>query len=423
VTAALAVLVLLLLPGVAAAAPDPPDPGQTTPGTVRSGGVEYEYLLYTPTSYRPGRAAPLLVVVHGCQTSAEQQMKASLYNPIAEREGFVVLYADVDAVGRAQPGPAYRCWKFPQSPPSWRDHSDAGAIADMTRAIMEQRTIDPERVHLIGISAGGLMASILAAAYPDLYAAVGVVASAGYGDWPCFTNGVGIPVATSAQLAFDQMGPRARVVPRLVIGSDGDQAFPAACSDKATEQGLRTNNLVLSGGQEGPLALTPAAVREEQVPDGYGYTVSTYRDPDGCLIGERWIIHGMPHAWPGGTSDPDYKNFTDPKGPSGAEGSWAFFRRYAKRETSMPCAEGPARSASALPRRCRARWLRVRLPSGSRRIRASVNGRRVSARKARGGVRVRLPGGTRARTTVVVNARSKAGRRVTRRHAYRGCGP
>jgi poly(hydroxyalkanoate) depolymerase family esterase len=340
---ALIVFVLLLLPGVAAAAPDPPDPGQTTAGTVTSNGTEYQYLLYTPTSYRPGRAAPLLVMVHGCQTTAEQEMKVTLYNQLAERERFVVLYPDVDALGRAQPGPANQCWKFPW-PPSWmRDNSDAAAIADMTRTVMAMRTIDAERVYLIGASAGGLMAAIDAAAYPDLYAAVGIVVSSAYADWPCFTTGVGIPVATSAQLAFDQMGPRARVVPVIAIGSDADQAFPAACTDKALEQGLRTNNLVISGVQDGPIALTPAAVREEQKPSGYRYTVSSYRDPDGCLIGERWIIHGMPHAWPGGTTDPKYRGFTDTKAPSGAEGSWAFFHRYTKRETSMPCAEAPVR--------------------------------------------------------------------------------
>src|SRR3954471_16148323 len=147
-------------PGVAAAASDPPDPGQTTSGTVSSNGTDYDYLLYTPTSYAPGRAAPLLVMVHGCQTTAEEQMKANLYNPIAEREGFVVLYPDVDVIGRAQPGPTHQCWKFP-SPQAWeRGSSDAGAIADMTRAVMARRAIDPERVYLIGMSAGGFMASI-----------------------------------------------------------------------------------------------------------------------------------------------------------------------------------------------------------------------------------------------------------------------
>lgn len=112
-TASALVAAVLVMPGVAAAASYPPDPGETTSGTVISNGTEYEYLLYTPTPYVPGGAAPLLVMVHGCQTTAEQQMRATLFNELAEREGFVVLYPDVDALGRALPGPANRCWKFP----------------------------------------------------------------------------------------------------------------------------------------------------------------------------------------------------------------------------------------------------------------------------------------------------------------------
>jgi poly(hydroxyalkanoate) depolymerase family esterase len=321
-------LVAASAPGVARAGGNRGDAGHVTPGNVTSNGTEYPYLLYTPTSYKEPRPTPLVVVVHGCQTTAEQQMRSSLFNELADRERFVVLYPDVDALGRLQPGPAQNCWKFPY-PPAWtRDGSDAGAIADMTRAVMADRNIDPERVYIVGSSAGGLMASIEAAAYPDLYAAVGLVASAGYVDWPCFTTGVGIPVELSAQLAYQEMGPRARVVPRFVLGGTADQAFPPTCAVKALEQGLRTNNLVLSGEQDAPIALTPAAVREEQVPDGYAYTVSRYDDPDGCSIAELWMVDGLAHSWPGGTSDPEDQYNNDTKAPDGAEAAWAFFERH-----------------------------------------------------------------------------------------------
>ncbi len=60
------------------------------------------------------------------------------------------------------------------------------------------------------------------------------------------------------------------------------------------------------------------------------------------MIGERWLIHGMNHFWPGGSSDPEWANFTDPKGPSGARITWRFLSRYTKRSTAMPCAEADA---------------------------------------------------------------------------------
>ena len=213
------------------------------------------------------------------------------------------------------------------------------------------------------------------------------------------------------------MGPRARIVPRFVIGGDADLAFPPACTAKALEQGLRTNNLVLGASQDGPIALTPAAVRQEQKPGGYAYTVKSYRDPAGCLIGERWRVHGMDHFWPGGTTDPKYAGYTDPKGPSGAEASWAFLKRYRKSDTAMPCAEapvaavrrdlpGPHRDRHPGPRRARAQ-------------RAGVGGRAPGANEAIRGRRVTLtlPSGRKGTVRVVLRVR-RQGRtrdRVVRR--------
>jgi poly(hydroxyalkanoate) depolymerase family esterase len=421
-------LVALMVLGAgpaSASAADPPDPGKTETFTYDSGGAAYPYIVYTPTTYHAAHRAPLLVMTHGCQTTAEQQMRANLYNPIAEREGIVMLYPDVNAMEVSQPGPTARCWQFPD-PNSWhRDSGDPAAIAGMTRAVMERWRIDPERVYMMGMSAGSFMTSIMAAAYPDLYAAVGIMAGGAYADGTCLFGAPGMPVQASAQLAYDEMGPRARIVPRLVMGGDADQGVSPACADKALEQGLRTNNLVLSRTQEGPISLTPASTREVAKPSGYSTTVKTYRDPAGCIIGERWLIHGMNHFWSGGTSDPKYKDFTDPKGPSGAEASWRFLRRYTKSATAMPCAEAPAASPpshSPLPARCHARWLPLRLPGGTTAVRATVNGRRAAVRVARGQVFVRLPATHRARTTLVVRGRARTGKHITRRYSYNGCG-
>ncbi|MDX6583809.1 MAG: hypothetical protein QOI10_2993 [Solirubrobacterales bacterium] len=337
--AALGLLGLIFAAAPADATVDPPDPGKTKEFTYDSGSGAYPYIVYVPTSYRRSRPAPLVVMTHGCQTTASEQMRSTLYNQVAERKGFVVLYPDVTAAEAAQPGPTARCWQFP-NPQSWhRDSGDAAAIAGMTRAVMERWHIKGQRVYMVGMSAGSFMTSIMAAAYPDLFAAVGIMAGGAYADAGCIFTGTGIPVEASAQLARDEMGSRARIVPRIVMGGDADQGVPPACADKALEQGLRTNNLVLGDTQDAPISLTPASVREVPKEGGYSSTVSTYLDPNGCVIGERWLIHGMNHFWSGGSSDPELANFTDPKGPNGAKATWRFVSRYRKRSTAVPCAE------------------------------------------------------------------------------------
>jgi len=338
-----------------------PKPGAAQNFTYASGPLSNPYIVYTPTRYNPHRRLPLFVMLHGCQTSAYQEMEATQLNLLASQRGFVVLYPDVDQIGRLQPSITYNCWKFPD-PRSWmRGQGDAAEIAGMTRAVMRRWNIDPQRVYLSGISGGGFMTSILAAAYPDLYAAVALFAGGAYGDFSCLVGSPGaLSAEQSAQLAFDQMGPRARVVPILVGGGDADPAVTPACADKALQQGLRTNNLVLDGVQTRPVALTPESVRSYQKPGGYSYRVSSYFDGHGCLIGERLLIHGMQHFWPGGSSDPQWHYWTDPKGPSGAVAAWGFVSRFRKAATAWSCRKPPSRHSHRPPaRRHRSRTRRA----------------------------------------------------------------
>lgn len=308
-------------------------PGTTTVSTIAARGDVYRYLTYVPTSYRDDSDVPLVVMVHGCQTTAEKEQEITQLDRVADREGFVVLYPDVGEHGRTAPGPLKNCWNFVEPISVHRDRGDAAVIARMTRTVAAELAVDPERIYLVGISAGGLMTSISAAAYPDLYAAVGIASSSAYGDWTCLGNGIGVPTFLSAQNAYREMGPRARVVPTFVIGGDADLAFSSSCQRKALEQGLRTNNLVLSGtSQDRPLSLRPTSTVKDQVPGGHAYTVQRYTDAGGCLVAERWNVHGMGHYWSGGTDDV--------KGPEGAEAVWSFLERYTRSGTGGSCAEG-----------------------------------------------------------------------------------
>ena len=343
----LAVFVTVVLVSALAAALPVADAAAPAPGTVQSltygsGSSAHPYLVYTPRGFRPGKRLPLLVMLHGCQTTADQQMRANLYNPLADRVGFVVVYPDTDAVENAQPGPLARCWQFYRPQDAQRGRDDGAAVAAITHAVMAGWAIDSQRVYVMGMSAGSFLSADLAAEYPDLYAASGENAGGAYADGTClFTDNTSLPVGTSARLAWQQMGPRARVVPRIVIGGDADQGVPPACADKALLQGLRTDNLVIDGNQTSPIALDPASVTPGQVPGGDSYTVADYRDQHGCLLGQRVLVHGMNHFWSGGSADPTLKDFTDPRGPSAALLSWAFFSRFTLAGTARPCATVP----------------------------------------------------------------------------------
>ncbi len=335
----LAAIVLLGSCGSAAASTNPV-PGTAQTFTYGVAAQAHQYIVYTPKGWTPQDSWPLIVMIHGCQTTAYQQMEANLYNPLADKDHFVVVYPDSDAIENAQPGPLVRCWQF-FNPADWiRGEDDNAAVAAITESVVSNWNINAQRVYLMGMSAGSFLSADLAAEYPEIYAASGENAGGAYGDGYClFENASAdeVPVTTSAQNAFIEEGSNARVVPRIVIGGSNDQAVPPDCADKALMQGLRTDNLVIDGQQTQPISLTPVSVAKGQVPNGYSYTVSNYDDEHGCLIGQRWLVNGMNHFWSGGSSDPKWKSWTDPRGPSAAIASWNFFKRFTLSNTGWSC--------------------------------------------------------------------------------------
>jgi poly(hydroxyalkanoate) depolymerase family esterase len=334
-TVATASLLLLAWPSLGQARPVP---GKVKHLTYHSGPSTYPYLVYTPLGYKPSQRLPLIVMLHGCQTTAYEQMKANLYNPLANRKHFVVAYPDVDSTETSQPGPTRNCWQFP-NPDDWhRGQGDDAAVAGITRAVIRSWHINRQRVYLIGMSAGAFLTADMAATYPDLYTAVGENAGADYEDWECLGQATATPpITTTSRDAYTEMGFRARIVPKIVIGGDADQGVPPRCADRALEQSLRTDNLVIGHSQTKPISLTPARVAHLHKHGGYRYLVRTYVDQHGCVIGQRYLVHGMNHFWSGGSSDPRWKDFTDPKGPSAAIASWRFFSRFTHANTGSPC--------------------------------------------------------------------------------------
>jgi poly(hydroxyalkanoate) depolymerase family esterase len=291
------------------------------------GGERYPFAVYVPSTYRAGSAVPLVVVVHGCNTTADQQAAATGYDALAERSRFVVLYPDVDSVDEGQG----RCWKGIWDPGAeGRGRGDAGAIAGMTRAVMARWQIDRSRVYAIGISAGGFETSILGAVYPDLYAAIGIHSGAAYmgGERGCL-GGDESSATTSllSRTAFAAMGSRARVMPVIVFHGDADHTVPERCGQQAIAQWLRTDDLILEHERRAVLPSVPS-ISDAAVPRGHAYRIASYVDTLGCVVAQLWTIHGMGHYWSGGSADPASWQYSDPRGPSAAVTSWAFFSRW-----------------------------------------------------------------------------------------------
>ncbi len=318
------------LPLSASVTPAPafPGPGRYTHAQLSYHGDLYHYSLYVPASYHRWTRVPLVVMIHGCNTTADEQAAASEYDPIAERHHFVVLYPDVDAADVRH----VRCWKGVWDPSGeGRDRGDAGAIAAMTHAVMGSQRIDPSRVYAAGMSSGAFEVSILGAVYPDLYAAIAIHSGAAYmrGQPGCLgAYRPGPSTRTLARRAFAAMGRHARVMPVILFHGDDDHIVPYLCGRQALAQWLATDNVALSQAHRATLASRPTQRADGRVPGGLAYTVSSYTRPSGCPVVQFWTIHGMHHYWSGGSPLSSSAPFTDPQGPSAAAASWAFLSAH-----------------------------------------------------------------------------------------------
>ena len=246
-------------------------------------------------------------MLHGGTQDAVTFAAATGMNDLAEDQTFLVAYPE-----QARSANAGRYWNWFAPGHQRRAAGEPSLIAGITRHITERYGADASRVYVAGFSAGGAMAAVMAAAYPDLYAAVGVHS--------------GLPYAAAGDLAsaFTAMRqgpshsarPSAHPLPLIVFHGDRDTTVTPANAAALIDH-------VLPEGSPG--AVPTAVTTGGQVPGGHAYTRTCYQDPAGATLAERWTIHQAGHAWSGGVP---HGSYTDPQGPNASAEFIRFFGQH-----------------------------------------------------------------------------------------------
>jgi poly(hydroxyalkanoate) depolymerase family esterase len=289
-----------------------PEGAKFIAGTYSNSAGSRAYKLYIPSRCQ-GQPLPLVVMLHGCTQSPDDFAAGTRMNIVAEQQNCLVAYP----AQHSEANPA-KCWNWFRPTDQRRGQGEPSIIAGITHQIMRDYPVDPRRVYIAGLSAGAAAALVMGAAYPDLYAAIGVHSGLALGaavDLPSALiamrqGGLAASGESGDVSALPGDGP---AVPTIVFHGDRDITVHPSNGDHIIEECMRTTS-------------TQKQVHRARVQGGHAYTRTIHSDTNGRGIFEHWEIHGAGHAWSGGSPKGSY---TDPRGPDATREMLRFFLEHA----------------------------------------------------------------------------------------------
>lgn len=269
--------------GLSAFAP-PANDGRLRPlGALRDNPGNLAGHFYVPDGLEG--PAPLVVILHGCTQNAAVYDQGSGWSTLADRHGFILLFPEQQRANNAM-----LCFNWFSGNDSRRGMGEAASIANMIAAMRRDHPVDPERIFVTGLSAGGAMASVMLATYPETFAGGAVIAGIAFG---CASDVAG---------AFDCMGGRAR--------GDADE-LGLKVRRASPHKGPWPRVQVWQGGADHVVApsnadaivlqwaslhgLPPTPSRTDKVA---GYPRRSWFGKDGTPLIEEYMITGMAHGIP-----------------------------------------------------------------------------------------------------------------------------
>lgn len=238
---------------------------------------------HAPADLRPN--APLVVVLHGCTQTATGYDVGSGWSRMADEYGFAVLFPEQ----QRQNNPNL-CFNWFSPHDSRRGSGEALSIRQMVEAMIDLHGIDRSRVFVTGLSAGGAMASVMLAVYPEVFAGGAIIAGLPFG---CagsvpqaleLMRGQGIPSSAELSRLVRSASSHSGPWPRISIWHGSADTTVNPTNAKALIEQWRA----LHGSDQQPS-------RVEAV-DGYPRQV--WCDREGREVIEEYTITGMGHGTP-----------------------------------------------------------------------------------------------------------------------------
>jgi poly(hydroxyalkanoate) depolymerase family esterase len=264
------------------------------------------YRLFIPGGYEPWFPPPLVVMLHGCTQDPDDFARGTRFDALADSAGTIVVYPEQTAAHNPQ-----KCWNWYDPAHQRAESGEAAIIAGITREVMARYSVDTTHVYIAGVSAGGAMAVNTAAAYPTLYAAVGVHSGIPY-------RAASDVAGALAAMRSGPANPDALVEPaREVLRASGRDWMPMIVFHGAADPVVNAENGRRLAAQWAQAGGAKDFLRSEEEIGG----LRVVKDRWGRAT-ELWIVEGLGHAWSGGSPEGTY---TDARGPNASREMLRFF--------------------------------------------------------------------------------------------------
>jgi poly(hydroxyalkanoate) depolymerase family esterase len=237
------------------------------------------YRLYLPAD-RERREVALVLMLHGCTQTPEDFALGTQMNGLADEFGLIVAYPRQPR--RANPS---GCWNWFDPRHQNRGSGEPARLAGLAQALAKEFGVASGRIFAAGLSAGGAMAEVLAATYPDVFAAVGV------------HSGLPYRSAVDVPSAFAAMKGAAAREPTPAAGSNrrGRKIIIHGLAD-GTVDPVNGERILAQAERGAPLKRSDS----DWETAGARISRTVLEDADGRPSVEHWQVEGGGHAWFGG---------------------------------------------------------------------------------------------------------------------------
>jgi poly(3-hydroxybutyrate) depolymerase len=275
-----------------------------------------EMFIHRPAEFRDG--LPLVVALHGCTQTAGQFDDETGLVALAEEVPFVLVLPQQRPENMER-----RCFRWYDREDNRPGLGESASILSMIGTAIDQNAVDPDRVYVLGLSAGGAMTAVMLANHPDRFAGGAIFAAtpfdcnrpSGVFDWTwywlhyspfapdgadaAYACGIGVP------LTRDRTGEEWARYVRDVAEETPERWPPVSLWHGGGDETVDPDNLVeLIEQWTAVNGIDAVPDQSERIGNA---SRDVYTDATGAALVEAWSLDDFPHAFPidaDGTSEP-----------------------------------------------------------------------------------------------------------------------